>query len=315
MAVSAQSVNDHASSAITSPGPSRGPSNDPPTHLGFVDLRAGGAATGGSLVYQGDRLTTGFHRHDVHQIEYAVHGVVEVETSDGTYLLPPHQAAWIPAGCRHQATLHASVTTISVLFAPSLVPHAGDEVRILHASPLIREMVNYAVRWPITRRDDDPVADHFFRTLGHLVGDELGHESRRSLPTSDDPVVAAALDHTQRHLSEVTIGDVCAAIGVSERTLRRRFTESLGMSWRSYLVRARILRSMALLTEPGRSVLDVSLAVGFENVSAFARAFSRQAGETPSTYRRRSSGSRPAAEYTLRSGADFSRSPEAASRP
>ena len=56
----------------------------------------------------------------------------------------------------------------------------ATQVRILHASPLIREMVNYAVRWPITRRDDDPVADHFFRTLGHLVGDELGHESRRS---------------------------------------------------------------------------------------------------------------------------------------
>jgi AraC-like DNA-binding protein/quercetin dioxygenase-like cupin family protein len=303
MAVSAQSVNDRA------------PSASPAVDLGLIDLRAGGGATGGSLVYQGERLTTGFHHHDLHQIEYAMQGVVEVETSDGTYLLPPHQAAWIPARCRHQATLHASVTTISVLFEPSLVPHGGTEVRILHASPLIREMVNYAVRWPITRRDDDPVADHFFRTLGHLVGDELGHESRRALPTSDDPLVAAALDHTQRHLADVTIGEVCAAIGVSERTLRRRFAANLGMSWRSYLVRARILRSMALLTEPGSSVLGVSLEVGFDNVSAFARAFSRHAGEAPSTYRRRSSGSRPAAEYTLRSGFDFNRSPEAASRP
>jgi AraC-like DNA-binding protein len=44
---------------------------------------------------------------------------------------------------------------------------------------------------------------------------------------------------------------------------------------------------MALLAEPGPSVLDVSLAVGFENVSAFARAFAQRVGETPSAYRRR----------------------------
>ena len=112
MAVSAQSVNF---------GLQR-PTHRPSTNLGLIDLRAGGAATGGSLVYEGERLTTGWHRHDLHQIEYAVHGVVEVDTADGTHLLPPHQAAWIPAGCTHQATLHASVTTISVLFEPPLVP-------------------------------------------------------------------------------------------------------------------------------------------------------------------------------------------------
>jgi len=281
MTVSAQSVKDHARSAeLGAAG------------LGWVDLRDGGRATCGSLVYEGERLTTGYHHHDLHQIEYAVHGAVEVETSDGTYLLPPHQAAWIPAGCTHQATLHAAVTTISVLFDPSLVPAAGDRVRILTASPLIREMVMHAVRWPITRRETDPAADDFFRTLGHLVGDELRHESGRGLPTSDDPVVAAAIDYTQRHLATATLGATCAAIGVSERTLRRRFAARLDMSWRSYLTQARILRSMALLTEPGRTVLDVSLAVGFDNVSAFARSFTRHAGEAPSAYRRRAATSR-----------------------
>ena len=30
---------------------------------------------------------------------------------------------------------------------------------------------------------------------------------------------------------------------------------------------------MALLAEPGRTVLDVSIAVGFDNVSSFTRAF------------------------------------------
>jgi AraC-like DNA-binding protein len=59
------------------------------------------------------------------------------------------------------------------------------------------------------------------------------------------------------------------------------------MSWRSYLHESRLLRAMALLAEPGPSVLQVATTVGFESVSAFTRAFGRYRGETPSAYRTR----------------------------
>jgi transcriptional regulator GlxA family with amidase domain len=81
--------------------------------------------------------------------------------------------------------------------------------------------------------------------------------------------------------------DVARAVTVSERTLRRLFSTHLGMSWRSYLLRARVLRSTALLAQPDRSVLEVSIAVGFDDPGAFARSFARHCGETPSAYRRR----------------------------
>ncbi|HUF99273.1 MAG TPA: helix-turn-helix domain-containing protein [Ilumatobacter sp.] len=77
------------------------------------------------------------------------------------------------------------------------------------------------------------------------------------------------------------------SVGLSERALRRRFTSVVGMSWRTYLAQARIIRSMALLADPARTVLGVALEVGFENVSSFARAFGRHIGEAPSVYRRR----------------------------
>jgi len=65
----------------------------------------------------------------------------------------------------------------------------------------------------------------------------------------------------------------------------------LGLSWRSYLLRARVLRAITLLAQPDRTVLEVSIAVGFEDVGAFARSFARHCGETPSAYRRRTGGS------------------------
>jgi AraC-like DNA-binding protein len=254
---------------------------------GLVEMRAGGRVSGGSHLYQGDRLVTGWHSHDLHQIEYAVSGVVEVETAAGHHLLPPHQAAWIPAGLQHGTTLNSDVRTVAVLFAPQLVQPAGDRVRILGVSPLVREMMLYALRWPIDRGTDDVEADAFFRVLGRLVAESLDHEAPLTLPTSGDPRVAAAIAYTQAHLATVTAGEVARAVGVSERTLRRHFRSAIGLSWRTYLLRARILRAMSRLAEPGPTVLEVSLAVGFESLSAFARAFAGHCGETPSAYRRR----------------------------
>lgn len=258
---------------------------------GLVDLRESGRWVGGSHMYDGgEQLVTGWHFHDVHEIEYACRGVVEVKTQGGHYLLPPHQAAWIPAGLRHQTTLNADAQTLAVLFEPRLVPAAGDRVRIIAVSALLREMMLYSVRWPISRTESGAEAEPFFQTLGYVVAEALDDERPLNLPVSADPVVTAVTDYTRAHLDRVTVSDVTRAVGVSERTLRRIFRTHLGMSWRTYLLRARVLRSMALLAQPDRSVLEVSIAVGFDDPGAFARSFAAHCGETPSAYKRRISG-------------------------
>ncbi|MCV7062758.1 AraC family transcriptional regulator [Mycolicibacterium vaccae] len=252
-----------------------------------IDLRRGGHALGGSYLYEGDALITGWHSHDVHQIEYALHGVVEVETDSAHYLLPPQQAAWIPAGLEHQAVMNPDVKTVAVMFDPTLIPDGGDRARILAVSPLIREMMIYALRWPIERTVGDDISDGFFRTLAVLVCEALDHEAPLSLPTSDHPIVAAALDHTKKNLDTATCADVSRAVSVSERTLRRLFADSLGISWRTYLLHARMLRAMALLAGPAQTVQETATAVGFDSVSSFTRAFTQFCGETPSAYRKR----------------------------
>jgi AraC-like DNA-binding protein/quercetin dioxygenase-like cupin family protein len=255
--------------------------------IGQVELRRGGHALAGSYLYEGDRLVTGWHSHDLHQIQYAIGGVVEVETASAHYLLPPEQAAWIPVGLEHQATMTPDVRSVAVMFDPALLPEVDTRARILAVSPLIRQMMIYALRWPIGRAESDAVSDGFFQTLGHLVFEALDHEAPLSLPTSANPIVAAAMSYTKAHLSSVTAADVSRAVAVSERTLRRQFDAAIGMSWRTYLLHARMLRAMALLAAPGQSVQQTATAVGFDSLSAFTRAFTQFSGETPSIYRRR----------------------------
>ena len=266
-----------------------------PEKIGRVELRYGGRARAGSYLYEGRSqpggLVTGWHSHDLHQIQYAIGGVVEVETGAAHYLLPPQQAAWIPVGLEHQATMTPDVRSVAVMFDPQLLPPVDNRARILAVSPLIRQMMIYALRWPIDRADSDPVSDGFFQTLGHLVFEALetggDHETPLSLPTSTNPIVAAAMSYTKAHLQSATVTDVSRAVAVSERTLRRQFDEAIGMSWRTYLLHARMLRAMALLAAPGQSVQQTATAVGFDSLSAFTRAFTQFCGEAPSTYRQR----------------------------
>ena len=252
-----------------------------------IELRRGGHAPAGSYLYEGDGLITGWHSHEVHQIEYAIAGVVEVETAAAHYLLPPQQAAWIPAGLEHQAIMNPDVRTVAVMFDPSLIADGGDRARILAVSPLIREMMIYALRWPVDRALGCPQSDGFFRTLADLVTEALDHEAPLHLPTSQHPIVDAAAAYTKANLGTVTIEEVSKSVAVSERTLRRLFQSSLGLSWRTYLLHARMLRAMALLAAPEQTVRETSTVVGFDSVSSFTRAFAQFAGETPSSYRRR----------------------------
>ncbi len=256
-----------------------------PSGLGIVDMRGGSPVRAGTFAYDGGDIVTDWHSHDLHQIEYAFEGIAEVETDGAHFLLPPQQAVWIPAGLTHRTTLKR-VRSVAVFFDPAMVDGADDRVRILAATPLIREMIVYAARWPIARPISDRVADAFFDALALLVVDWLAYETPLCLPTSNDPVLRAVMEYTEANLAGVTVTAACAAVGISERSLRRRFAAT-GMTWRQYVLQSRLLRAMARLTEPGRTVIDVATEIGFDSVSAFTRAFVRLTGETPTAYRRR----------------------------
>jgi AraC-like DNA-binding protein len=253
----------------------------------LADMRHGGPARAGTFGYSGQPAATGWHTHDLHQLEYSLCGAVELETTTARYLLPPQQAVWIPAGITHQTTVRPVVRTVSAFFRPDLILQPGDRVRILAASPLMREMLLYGLRWPVDRDPDDAVADAFFVALANLVADSLDHETPMQLPASTDPLINVVMAYTSEHLDSATPVGAAAAAGVSERTLRRKFPAATGMNWHAYLTHSRLLRAMALLADDGPTVLQVAATVGYESHSAFTRAFTAYTGQTPTAYRQR----------------------------
>jgi AraC-like DNA-binding protein len=252
----------------------------------MVDMRQGGRPIAGAFVYEGMPVTTPRHSHDLHQLEYVVQGLLEVETDAGAYVMSERQAAWIPAGLGHISTIDTRVRSVSIFLHPFLIQPTRHEAGIVFVSPLIRQMISYARRWPIDRPSSDATADAFFGCLAELLAELLDSQSPFSLPTTDHPQLAAALKRTRNSLTDITIDDAAEAAGTSPRSLRRLCQRELQMTWREYTQQARIMRAAALLADPELTVLQVATRVGFDSASSFTRAFRDAWGQPPSVYRR-----------------------------
>ena len=234
---------------------------------------------------RGSDLAYDWHAHDHHQLLYATSGVAQLEVAEARYVLPPQRAAWIPAGVRHR-TILSSVDGASVFLPPSSVAFAGDRVRILAVTPLLREMTLYALRWPPPGDvAPDALARSYFETFARMCEEWLRAELRLELPRSNVPAITRAMDYALADPGAATLAGAIAVARLSERTFRRRFAEETGADWRGWLGQARIMAAMALLERGGR-VTDVAAEVGFASLSAFAGAFSRMVGESPAAYRR-----------------------------
>ena len=251
----------------------------------WVTLRDRAGVMAGSYAFEGNTACHPWHRHDLHQLAYAFEGIVQIRTAAARYRVPSRQAVWIPAGVAHQASFEKA-RTVSVFFDPAMVRDGGGRVRVLPVEPVFREMIIYSSRWPIGRRAGTPVADSFFEALADLVLERLDREQPYFLPASTDPLITEVMVYTDANLASVTLEDVCRAVTVSERTLRRRFHAATGMTWRQYLLQSRLLHAMTLLTHDDCTVLGVATTVGFDSASAFSRAFQAYTGQTPSAFRR-----------------------------
>jgi AraC-like DNA-binding protein len=269
-----------ARSANVLPEPAKPWDGCPEIDLRRSDVRAG------TFGWDGPDADTGWHRHAYHQVEYALEGVAEVTTPHGRYLLPPQQAIWIPAGLPHATTLRG-VRSVAAFFVPESSERRADRALVLGTPALLREMLLHALRWPIERRLSDPFADAYFDVLARIVDEALDDERPLCLPAATDPLLRDALAYVDEHLATATLAGACRAASTSERTLRRRLSAELGMTWAAYLLRARVLRALALLSAGDRAVIEVGNAVGFTSPSAFTRAFRRVCGETPSAFRER----------------------------
>lgn len=114
---------------------------------------------------------------------------------------------------------------------------------------------------------------------------------RRSsdLVVGRDPLLAQAWRYLQDHALEgIGVDTIASEVGVSRRTLERRFAEAFGISPLRKLNQIRLERALWLLRHSDLTIKDVARACGFSfeaGTSHFARFIRRGAGLRPQDLR------------------------------
>jgi AraC family transcriptional regulator len=87
--------------------------------------------------------------------------------------------------------------------------------------------------------------------------------------------------------ADVSLAALALEAGLSRFHFCRAFKESTGLSPHAWLRQHRLEQAMNMLRDTDESVVSVAAALGYSTQTAFAAAFRKLTGETPSDWRRR----------------------------
>jgi AraC-like DNA-binding protein len=221
------------------------------------------------------------HSHDWHQLIYATQGVMSVYTTQGSWVIPPHRAVWVPAGVEHSIAMCGSVLMQTIYLATVLSEALPRGCCAVNVSPLLRELIVHAVSLGMLDRAIPAQA----RLIGVLLDQiEVLPVMPLQLPMPRDPrarrVAAWLQDH---HDAAGLLKQLQKTARCSKRTIERLFMDETGLTFGRWRQQMRLLHALRLLAD-GQAVTAVALEVGYESPSAFIAMFRRTLGTTPSRY-------------------------------
>jgi AraC family transcriptional regulator len=87
--------------------------------------------------------------------------------------------------------------------------------------------------------------------------------------------------------ADVSLAALASEAGLSRFHFCRAFKESTGLSPHAWLRQHRLEQAMNMLRDSNESIVSIAAALGYSSQTAFAAAFRKLTGETPSDWRRR----------------------------
>lgn len=221
------------------------------------------------------------HFHDRDQLVYASHGVMTVRTRDGTWVVPPQRAVWIPSRIPHAITMSGLVAMRTLYLKPKLAKALPRDCCVINVSALLKELIVHActvctlkrtVKWQV----------HFVAVILHQL--EAAPTIPLQLPHLSDPrLVRIAEILMSDPRDSRTLAQLCTATGAGKRSVERLFQHEVGMTFAKWRQQLRLMRAMQFLAE-GAKVTHAALESGYSTPSAFISMFRRALGITPSSY-------------------------------
>ncbi|ARE85534.1 helix-turn-helix transcriptional regulator [Seohaeicola sp. SP36] len=221
-----------------------------------------------------------FHTHRRAQFLYGMTGLMEVETGDGTWMVPPYSGVWLPAGKCHRVRMNG-VSTRSLYIEPEAAPRTFRTCEVLIVTPLLHHLLMASADLPAVY--DENGRDG---ALAELLLHELQRAS--SLPLfapmpRDTRLANLCRDFLGKPDIHSLPADWAKRLNCSERTFTRLFRQQTGLSFGVWRKHACLMAALPLLLS-GRSVTWTALELGYESPGAFSNMFAKMLGRSPTAF-------------------------------
>ncbi len=221
------------------------------------------------------------HHHFRAQLLFAASGVMAVEAADGTWVVPPQQAVWIPSGIEHEVRSEGPLAMRSLYVHPDAARRLPSTCCVLSVTPLLRELILKAVSMPEALQTQPPG-----RRLLTVILDELAElePAPLHLPLPQDARVKAVSSKLIADPSDNrSLDELARTAGASARTMARLFPKETGMTFGAWRQRLRLLSAISRLGA-GDPVTRVAYDLGYQSPSAFIAMFRRELGRPPGRF-------------------------------
>ena len=103
---------------------------------------------------------------------------------------------------------------------------------------------------------------------------------------SFNPYIKKSIEYVHKHFDEnINITNLCKHLNLNKSYFCSSFKTATGHTFCHFLNHFRVEKSKQLLLETDLNILDIAIAVGFNNQNYYSTTFKKFTGKTPSQYR------------------------------
>ncbi|MFJ1266956.1 helix-turn-helix domain-containing protein [Legionella lytica] len=219
------------------------------------------------------------HVHDFAQLVLPLSGSMELEINHYAGVIHPDVGVYIAPEERHCFSGGADnlFLVIDVKDKSSLW-NEGKIPSLLHLSSSAKQLMQFSHHY-LTHHERDVFSDALMNQL-------LLHITTKSFVFAGDTLVQKAKHWIDLHFAEpVLLSQVAKHCHLSVSQLQRRFKKQVGCALAEYWRMQRLQQAQSLLSRSALSIEEVAFKVGYENLAAFSRRFTKVYGTSPSQWR------------------------------
>lgn len=187
----------------------------------------------------------------------------------------------------------ASDARLAAMLMTGLGPILRVNVRGSSAGPWLEASLRYALEEARSPRPGgagvlSKLAEVLFIEVLRIHMAEQGEGGVGWLAGVRDRLVGAALTALHQKPADAwTLEQLARQVGTSRSVLAARFQRLVGMAPMQYLTQWRMVLAAGLLRHSNAQLTHIAQEVGYQNDTAFIRAFRREYGASPGAWRRR----------------------------